>query len=103
MLKNRFGFPAECILVLTDDQPDPYRRPTRANMTNAMRWLLEGQKPGDSLFFSYSVGFFFFSPPNAHRLCARPLACAFPNLLEYRCSPPPPTAGPWDAVPGKVQ
>jgi len=49
---KRFGF-NNC-LYLTDDQSDPNKKPTYDNIINAMRWLVQDAKPGDSLFFHYS-------------------------------------------------
>jgi len=49
---KRFGF-NNC-LYLTDDQQDPNKKPTYDNIVNAMRWLVQDAKPGDSLFFHYS-------------------------------------------------
>lgn len=40
--------------MLTDDQPNPAKWPTRANMVMAMQQLVAGAQPGDSLFFHYS-------------------------------------------------
>lgn len=44
----------QTMVVLTDDQQDRTRRPTRANMIAAMKWLVTGAQKGDSLFFHYS-------------------------------------------------
>lgn len=41
-------------LVLTDDQQDPSKKPTKANMLNALHWLAQDCQPGDHLFFHYS-------------------------------------------------
>jgi len=49
---QRFGF--QNCLYLTDDQQDASKKPTYENIINGMRWLVEGAKPGDSLFFHYS-------------------------------------------------
>ncbi|ORX67349.1 hypothetical protein BCR32DRAFT_109687 [Anaeromyces robustus] len=49
---KRFGF-NNC-LYLTDDQQDQNKKPTYDNIINAMRWLVQDAKPGDSLFFHYS-------------------------------------------------
>jgi len=49
---QRFGF-NNCT-YLTDDQQDPSKKPTYDNIINGMKWLVEGAKPGDSLFFHYS-------------------------------------------------
>lgn len=37
--------------ILTDDQADPSRMPSRQNIVNGMRWLVDGVQPGDRLFF----------------------------------------------------
>ncbi|KAA1479737.1 hypothetical protein DENSPDRAFT_789529 [Dentipellis sp. KUC8613] len=42
------------IILLTDDARNPRDQPTRANMLAAMRWLVKGARPHDSLFFHYS-------------------------------------------------
>ncbi|VEU23694.1 DEKNAAC104842 [Brettanomyces naardenensis] len=47
------GYPPENIVMLTDDQQDMVRQPTRANMIRAMQWLAHSQ-PGDSLVLAYS-------------------------------------------------
>ncbi|KAK4792508.1 hypothetical protein SAY86_022943 [Trapa natans] len=54
LLVSRFKFPESSILLLTEEESDPYRRPTRQNMINAMRWLVQGCQPGDSLVFHFS-------------------------------------------------
>ncbi|XP_020115009.1 metacaspase-1-like [Ananas comosus] len=54
LLVNRFKFPEPSIVVLTDDQTDPYRIPTKHNIRMAMYWLVQGCQPGDSLVFHYS-------------------------------------------------
>ncbi|KAL1728382.1 caspase domain-containing protein [Schizophyllum commune] len=48
------GFRARDIVVLTDDNPHSRSRPTRQNMLDAMRWLVQDAQPDDSLFFHYS-------------------------------------------------
>uniref|UniRef100_I1PBW7 Peptidase C14 caspase domain-containing protein n=1 Tax=Oryza glaberrima TaxID=4538 RepID=I1PBW7_ORYGL len=50
LLGESFGFPADSILVLTEElgDGDPSRSPTRANLLAAMRWLEEGSDAGDS-------------------------------------------------------
>lgn len=48
------GYPEENIVMLTDDQRDYVRIPTRENMIRAMQWLVKDARPGDSLFFHYS-------------------------------------------------
>ncbi|XP_064993161.1 metacaspase-1-like isoform X2 [Musa acuminata AAA Group] len=54
MLTEKFGFPAECILVLTEGERDPNRVPTKENLRAAMRWLVSGCVAGDSLVFHFS-------------------------------------------------
>ncbi|CAD6203883.1 unnamed protein product [Miscanthus lutarioriparius] len=54
LLRERFGFPADCILVLTQEDKDPARVPTRANLMRALRWLVDGTSAGDSLVFHFS-------------------------------------------------
>ncbi|ETW75546.1 hypothetical protein HETIRDRAFT_157510 [Heterobasidion irregulare TC 32-1] len=44
----------EDIVYLSDEAQDPRSHPTRANMLNAMRWLVQDAHPHDSLFFHYS-------------------------------------------------
>ncbi|QOU20662.1 hypothetical protein BRETT_000373 [Brettanomyces bruxellensis] len=48
------GYPEENIVMLTDDQSDYVRVPTRENMIRAMQWLVKDARSGDSLFFHYS-------------------------------------------------
>lgn len=56
VLITKFGFTdsPDKMVILTDDQKDQYKIPNRKNMLNAMRWLVQGSKPGDSLFFHFS-------------------------------------------------
>lgn len=54
LLINRFKFPEDSIIMLTEDETDPYRIPTKQNMRMAMYWLVQGSQPGDSLLFHYS-------------------------------------------------
>jgi len=49
---QRYGF--QNCLYLTDEQQDPTKKPTYDNIINAMKWLVQGAKSGDSLFFHYS-------------------------------------------------
>ncbi|XP_068641153.1 metacaspase-1-like [Aristolochia californica] len=53
LLRNKFGFPDDCILVLSEDEKNPDRTPTKQNIRNAMRWLVLGCLPGDSLVFHF--------------------------------------------------
>ncbi|KZV34900.1 metacaspase-1 [Dorcoceras hygrometricum] len=54
LLVNRFKFPESSILMLTEEEIDPYRIPTKHNIRMAMFWLVQGCQPGDSLVFHYS-------------------------------------------------
>uniref|UniRef100_A0A0A9G170 Uncharacterized protein n=1 Tax=Arundo donax TaxID=35708 RepID=A0A0A9G170_ARUDO len=54
LLRERFKFPSDCILVMTQDEKDPCKVPTRANLLHAMRWLVDGATSGDSLVFHFS-------------------------------------------------
>lgn len=51
-----FGFPEtpDSMLILTDDQLDRSKLPTKANIIAACRWLIAGARPGDSLFLHFS-------------------------------------------------
>ncbi|KAF7842984.1 metacaspase-1-like isoform X1 [Senna tora] len=55
-LINQFGFPADSILMLTDDKEEknPLKIPTKQNIQMALRWLVEGSRSGDSLVFHFS-------------------------------------------------
>ncbi|KAJ3288825.1 Ca(2+)-dependent cysteine protease [Borealophlyctis nickersoniae] len=53
-LTSNYPFaPNEC-LIMTDDQQDPNKIPTRANILAAFRWLVQGAQPGDAFFLHYS-------------------------------------------------
>ncbi|KAF4395234.1 hypothetical protein CsatB_007127 [Cannabis sativa] len=54
LLINKFKFPPESILMLTEEETDPYRIPTKHNIRMALFWLLQGCQAGDSLVFHYS-------------------------------------------------
>ncbi|OVA12735.1 zinc finger protein [Macleaya cordata] len=54
LLINRFKFPEASILMLTEEETDPYRLPTKHNLRMALYWLVQGCQPGDSLLFHYS-------------------------------------------------
>ncbi|WMV20004.1 hypothetical protein MTR67_013389 [Solanum verrucosum] len=54
LLTNRFNFPQDSILMLTEEERDPYRIPTKHNIRMAMYWLVQGCQAGDSLVFHYS-------------------------------------------------
>nr|XP_010941010.2 LOW QUALITY PROTEIN: metacaspase-1 [Elaeis guineensis] len=54
LLINHFHFPESSILMLTEEESDPYRIPTKRNIRMALFWLVQGCQPGDSLLFHYS-------------------------------------------------
>ncbi|GMN41087.1 hypothetical protein TIFTF001_010305 [Ficus carica] len=54
LLINKFKFPESSVLMLTEEETDPYRRPTKHNMRMALFWLVQGCQPGDSLVFHFS-------------------------------------------------
>lgn len=54
LLINKFQFPEDSIIMLTEEETDPYRIPTKHNMRMALYWLVQGCQPGDSLLFHYS-------------------------------------------------
>lgn len=54
LLTNRFNFPQDSILMLTEEERDPYRIPTKHNIRMAMYWLVQACQAGDSLVFHYS-------------------------------------------------
>ena len=37
LLRSKYAYPPDCILLMADDHPDPLRRPTRANMYRGKR------------------------------------------------------------------
>ncbi|KIY62656.1 hypothetical protein CYLTODRAFT_404266 [Cylindrobasidium torrendii FP15055 ss-10] len=53
-LMKHWGFHSRDVMILTDTDPDQRRHPTRALILGAMKWLVEGAKCHDSLFFHYS-------------------------------------------------
>ncbi|KAA8545613.1 hypothetical protein F0562_020397 [Nyssa sinensis] len=53
-LLQRMKFPIESVIVLTEEERDPNRIPTKHNIRVALRWLLQGCQAGDSLVFHYS-------------------------------------------------
>ncbi|XP_022141113.1 metacaspase-1-like, partial [Momordica charantia] len=54
LLVNRFNFPDSSILMLTDEEIDFYKRPTKQNIRMALQWLMQGVQSGDSLVFHFS-------------------------------------------------
>ncbi|KAK4769180.1 hypothetical protein SAY86_027330 [Trapa natans] len=53
-LVERMGFPSSSVIVLSEQESDPNRIPTKHNILAALRWLVHGVQPGDSLVFHYS-------------------------------------------------
>ncbi|KAL1533086.1 metacaspase-1-like [Salvia divinorum] len=49
MLIHSFNFTESSILMLTDEETDPCKIPTKHNILMAMSWLVNGCKSGDSL------------------------------------------------------
>ncbi|XWS54518.1 hypothetical protein CRYUN_Cryun10bG0096300 [Craigia yunnanensis] len=54
LLITRFSYPRECIRVLTEEETDPRFIPTRTNIEDSLRWLVNDCQSGDSLVFFYS-------------------------------------------------
>lgn len=53
-LISHFGYDRNDVVMLLDGSANPREIPTRENILAAMRWLVEGAQPNDSLFFHYS-------------------------------------------------
>ncbi|KAJ1675923.1 Ca(2+)-dependent cysteine protease [Spiromyces aspiralis] len=53
-LIEHFRFRESDMVILTDDQDNPKRIPTRDNILRAMKWLVDGAHMNDSFFFHYS-------------------------------------------------
>ncbi|KAM1369900.1 hypothetical protein ACFX15_039709 [Malus domestica] len=54
LLINKFQFPDDCIVMLTEEETHPSKIPNRYNIRMALHWLVQGCQPGDSLLFHYS-------------------------------------------------
>lgn len=54
LLVDKLGFPNASVIVLTENEKDIFRIPTKANIRAALRWLVHSCQPGDSLVFHYS-------------------------------------------------
>ena len=48
---ERYRYQQDDIVMLTDDSRNPRQVPTRANMIQAMQWLVADARPDDALFF----------------------------------------------------
>lgn len=53
-LVSRWGYKWDDMVILTDDQRENARIPTRNNIIRAMQWLVKDARPNDSLVFHYS-------------------------------------------------
>lgn len=53
-LNERYGYSYDDMVILTDDQRENARIPTRANIIRAMQWLVKDARPNDSYFFHMS-------------------------------------------------
>ena len=51
-IKERYQFTD--VVILTDDNSDPSKLPTKRNMIAAFQWLVKDAQPNDSLFVHYS-------------------------------------------------
>ncbi|KAK8312024.1 hypothetical protein V6Z12_D01G012000 [Gossypium hirsutum] len=54
LLTQTYGFLERNILVLTEEESDTRLIPTKANIENCLKWLVNGCQKGDSLVFYYS-------------------------------------------------
>eukprot|EP00039_Didymoeca_costata_P009642 m.128028 g.128028 ORF g.128028 m.128028 type:complete len:210 (-) comp14556_c0_seq7:508-1137(-) len=54
LLTKRCGYSEENIVMLSEEERDPKRKPTRQNIMNWIDWLVSHSQPGDRLFFQYS-------------------------------------------------
>ncbi|KAG7976420.1 hypothetical protein I3843_06G147700 [Carya illinoinensis] len=56
LLIQRFGYPAECIRILTEEENgnDLTTTPTKKNIEDSLKWLVDGSESGDSLVFFFS-------------------------------------------------
>lgn len=52
ILTTKYGFTD--FILLTDDNQDASKHPTKDNIINSMKWLVKDAQPGDSLFFHFS-------------------------------------------------
>nr|XP_043622089.1 metacaspase-1-like isoform X2 [Erigeron canadensis] len=54
ILVNKLGFPNASIRILTEEETDHSRIPTKRNIEEALHWLVQGCQSGDSLMFYYA-------------------------------------------------
>lgn len=50
-MAETYGYTLENMAILTDDNEDPRMRPTKTNIIDWMRWLVDGAHKDDALFF----------------------------------------------------
>jgi hypothetical protein len=50
-ISERYRYRPEDIVMLTDDSTNPRQIPNKANIIQAMHWLVQGARPDDALFF----------------------------------------------------
>lgn len=53
-LVEKMGFRNDAILILSEEETDPLRIPTKHNILMAMQWLVQDCQSGDSLVFYFS-------------------------------------------------
>ncbi|KAG2703853.1 hypothetical protein I3843_06G147400 [Carya illinoinensis] len=51
---QRFGFSRECIRILTEEDEGSDFTPTKKNIEDSLKWLVDGSESGDLLVFYYS-------------------------------------------------
>ncbi|KAJ1434932.1 Caspase-like domain superfamily [Sesbania bispinosa] len=54
LLLNKFNFQMESIRVLTEEEINPNLIPTKRNIMESLKWLVNGCQAGDSLVFYFS-------------------------------------------------
>ncbi|PON55908.1 Caspase-like domain containing protein [Parasponia andersonii] len=54
LLIKQYNYPPHCIRVLTEFEPEKEFHPTKKNIENSLKWLVEGCQFGDSLVFYFS-------------------------------------------------
>ncbi|XP_050261755.1 metacaspase-1-like isoform X2 [Quercus robur] len=52
-LIDKYDYPEECIRVLTEEEEENFS-PTKKNIQESLKWLVEGSESGDSLVFYFS-------------------------------------------------
>jgi hypothetical protein len=57
VVTENYGYKQDNLIMLTDDARDPRHTPTRKNIIDAMRWLVQDAKKHDSLFLHCMLTF----------------------------------------------